>query len=267
MDNEKQMPFTEHLGELRRRILISIASVFVIFLCTFHFSEYIFEAITLPMKEDIFFSLDPPFVQFVPKNVEQTSLVFLAPAEAFWMHLKISLMTALAICIPVILYQIWQFTAPGLLQHERKYFLPFIFAGTSLFMIGAFFCFILVLPFAMGFLLTYKTGSLTPMISVGSYVDFTLKFILAFGVVFELPIALIFLTKIGVVTPAKLRKNRKYAIIMAFVAAAMLTPTPDAFNQTLMAGPIIVLYELGILASVLFYKERKPEDEKSIVPE
>jgi sec-independent protein translocase protein TatC len=124
-------------------------------------------------------------------------------------------------------------------------------------MLGALYCFFLVLPFAMGFLLTYKTGSMTPMISVGSYVDFCIKFILAFGLIFELPIAIIFFTRIGVVTPKTLAKNRKYAILIAFIAAAILTPTPDAFNQTLMAIPMIVLYEVGILISRIFVRKKE----------
>ena len=124
--------------------------------------------------------------------------------------------------------------------------------STGLFFFGAMFCFLIVLPFAMKFLLTYKTESLTPMIAVGKYIDFALKFILAFGVVFELPVVMVFLTRLGVVSPQSLAKNRKYAVLMAFVAAAILTPTPDAFNQVLMAVPIMVLYEAGIFTSRFF---------------
>jgi sec-independent protein translocase protein TatC len=109
-----------------------------------------------------------------------------------------------------------------------------------------------VLPFAINFLLTYKTLTLTPMLSVGSYVDFCLKFILAFGAIFELPLLIVFLTRLGVVTPDFLAKQRKYAIVLSFIIAAFLTPTPDAFNQTLMAFPIIILYEIGIWSSRLF---------------
>lgn len=131
----------------------------------------------------------------------------------------------------MIFHQIWKFVSPGLLQKEKKYVLPFILAATGLFLLGAAFCFFIVLPFAMSFLLTYKVGDfLMPMLSVGQYVDFCLKFILAFGAIFELPIAIIFLTRMGLVTTATLSMNRKYAILIAFIAAAILTPTPDAFN-------------------------------------
>ncbi|RMG02348.1 MAG: twin-arginine translocase subunit TatC, partial [Nitrospirae bacterium] len=162
--------------------------------------------------------------------------------------------------LPVILYQIWKFIAPGLLPSEKRYVAPFIIAGTGLFLIGDVFCFGVILPFAMGFLLTYKTGSLTPMISVGSYVDFTLKFLLSFGAIFELPIVILFLTKLGIVTPKTLAKNRKYAVLIAFVLAAILTPTPDAFNQTLMAGPILILYEAGIIISRIFSRKKEADE-------
>jgi sec-independent protein translocase protein TatC len=134
---------------------------------------------------------------------------------------------------------------------------PFVFVATALFLTGAAFCFFIVLPFAMSFLLTYKTGDfMMPMLSVGQYVDFCLKFILAFGAVFELPIFIVFFTRIGLVTPQTLAKHRKYAILIAFVVAAILTPTPDAFNQTLMALPMIVLYEVGIIVARIFVKPK-----------
>ncbi|HLA00974.1 MAG TPA: twin-arginine translocase subunit TatC, partial [Thermodesulfovibrionales bacterium] len=132
----------------------------------------------------------------------------------------------------------------------------FVFITTTFFIVGAAYCFFLVLPFAMGFLLTYKTESMIPMISVEKYVDFCLKFILAFGAIFELPIVIVFFTRMGFVSPKTLAKHRKYAILLAFVVAAILTPTPDVFNQTLMAVPIIVLYEIGILVSRIFVRKK-----------
>jgi sec-independent protein translocase protein TatC len=166
------------------------------------------------------------------------------------MNIKIAFVAGFILALPVIFHQLWKFISPGLFQKEKRYVVPFIFLATGLFLAGASFCFFIVLPFAMGFLLTYKVGDfLTPMLSVGNYIDFCLKFILAFGAIFELPIAIIFLTRMGIVTPKTLAKNRKYAILLAFVAAAILTPTPDAFNQTLMAIPIIILYEMSIIIS------------------
>jgi sec-independent protein translocase protein TatC len=129
-------------------------------------------------------------------------------------------------------------------------------SATLLFSSGAFFCFFVILPFAMTFLLGYRTETLMPMLSVGSYIDFCLKFILAFGAIFELPLVIIFLTRFGIVSPALLSKNRKYAMLVAFIIAAVLTPTPDAFNQILMAVPIIILYEIGILLSRIMYRKK-----------
>lgn len=256
---EEKLPLTEHLGELRKRIVVSLVAVLVTFSITFAFSEEIFRLIMFPLKYNLDFSVRELYVQFVPQDkLQNTKLVFLAPAEAFWMNLKVAFVAGLILALPVIFLQVWKFIAPGLLSHEKKYVLPFIIVATVLFLFGAAFCFFIVLPFAMGFLLTYKVGDfLMPMLSVGQYVDFCLKFILAFGAVFELPVIIVFLTRMGIVTPKGLARNRKYAALVAFVVAAFLTPTPDAFNQILMALPIMVLYELGIWISPLFARRRQ----------
>ncbi|MEW6117380.1 MAG: twin-arginine translocase subunit TatC [Nitrospirota bacterium] len=258
MDDEK-LPLTEHLGELRKRILISLIAVLVTFSAAFAYSEDIFKFIMFPLKYNLDFSVKEQFVQFVPQDkLQNTKLVFLAPAEAFWMNLKVAFVAGLILALPVVFLQVWKFIAPGLLPKEKKYVLPFIIMATGLFLFGASFCFFIVLPFAMGFLLTYKVGDfLMPMLSVGQYVDFCLKFILAFGAIFELPIIIIFLTKMGIVTPQGLARNRKYAVLVAFIVAAFLTPTPDAFNQILMAIPIILLYEIGIWISPLFSRKQE----------
>lgn len=258
METEK-MPLTEHLSDLRKRITISLIALLIAFVIAFNYSEEIFRSIMFPLKYNLSFSVKNPFISIIPqeKLSQTTKLVFLAPAEAFWMSMKVSFVAALVLALPVIFYQLWKFISPGLLAKEKKYVLPFVISATGLFIAGALFCFFMVLPFAMGFLLTYKLGDvLMPMLSVGQYVDFCLKFILAFGAVFELPIVIIFLTRMGIVTTKTLAKNRKYAVLVAFILAAVLTPTPDVFNQTLMAIPIIVLYEVGILVSRIFVRKR-----------
>ncbi|HEB76811.1 MAG TPA: twin-arginine translocase subunit TatC [Nitrospirae bacterium] len=252
---EDKLPFTEHLSELRERLIKSLIAVVVGFGISFYFSEKLFSFLTLPLRADLRLTTVSPYIEFVPKETPLQKLVFLAPAEAFWMHIKVSMVAGVILALPVVLYQFWKFIAPGLMPSEKKYVGPFVLSGTVLFLIGDAFCFAVILPFAMGFLLTYKTASLTPMISVGSYVDFCLKFLLSFGAIFELPIVILFLTRAGVVTPKSLAKNRKYAVLIAFVLAAILTPTPDAFNQTLMAVPIILLYETGIIISKIFSKK------------
>lgn len=256
---DAKMPLMEHLGELRKRIIVSLVALGVTFAVAFNYSEQIFGMLMFPLKYSLQFSFAKLSVHFVPHNkLQSTKLVFLAPAEAFWMNLKVAFVAGLLFALPVIFYQLWLFISPGLLPKEKKYVLPFILFATALFLAGAAFCFYIVLPFAMAFLLTYKVGDfLMPMLSVGQYVDFCLKFILAFGIIFELPIAIIFLTRMGIVTPKMLARNRKFAILFAFIAGAVLTPTPDAFNQTLMAVPIILLYEVGIWISPLFVKKKE----------
>jgi sec-independent protein translocase protein TatC len=258
MESEK-MPLTEHLSEMRKRIIVSLVALLITFVVTFVYSEKIFNILMFPLKYNLSFSMENPFVHIIPqeKLSQDTRLVFLAPTEALWMNIKVALVAALMFSSPVIFYQIWGFVSPGLLPKEKKYVLPFVISATGLFLLGALFCFFVVLPFAMGFLLTYKVGDfLMPMLSVGQYVDFCLKFILAFGAIFELPLMIIFSTRMGIVTPQTLARYRKYAILMAFIVAAMLTPTPDAFNQILMAGPIIILYEIGIIVSRIFVRNR-----------
>jgi sec-independent protein translocase protein TatC len=257
MTEDHKMPFTEHLAELRKRILISLGVLLVFFILCFNYSEEIFRLLMFPMKNTISVIKEPPYIIIKSSNIKNQSLVFLGPAEAFWMHLKVSLIAGLILSLPVIFFQLWKFISPGLLPKERRYIIPFVISASSLFFVGAFFCFIIVLPFAINFLLTYKTENLIPMISVGKYVDFCLKFILAFGAIFELPLIILFLSRMGIVKPETLARQRKYAILGAFVVAAILTPTPDAFNQTLMAVPIILLYEVGILVSRIFVKRKK----------
>jgi len=261
-----KQPLTKHLVELRKRIFVSLITVLIAFGVCFNFSEDIFRILTLPIRLMLKFSLEKPFVSYQASETPALTLVFLAPAEALWMHFKISFVSGIIITSPVIFYEVWRFISPGLLQKEKRYALPFIIVSTSLFLTGALFCFIVVLPLAMNFLLTYKTENIKPMLSVGSYMDFCLKFILAFGVVFELPVILVFLTRMGFVTTKFLSKNRKYAVLLAFVIAAVLTPTPDAFNQTLMAVPIILLYEVGIIASKLMGGKNKNRAEENSKP-
>jgi sec-independent protein translocase protein TatC len=235
-----KMPFMEHLSELRVRIVRSLVALLIGL------------GIALPFSQKI--------VDYLARPVQATgnNLVFLALTEAFWVQMKVAVIVGLFIAAPAILWQIWAFVAPGLHQHEKKYAAPFVLVGSLLFIGGGAFSLKVVTPYAINFLLSYSRPGLLPMISIGSYVDFLLKFTVAFGLVFELPLALTLLSRMGVVTPAMLAKNRKYAILGAFIAAAILTPTPDAFNQTLMAGPLIILYEIGIISARIFGRRPKP---------
>jgi len=257
MADTKMMNFLEHLGDLRKKITISLIGLCVTFVISFNYSEHILRFLMFPLKYNLDFSVRKMYMYFVPQDkLQNMKLVFLGPAEGFWMNMKIAMVAALIIALPLLFQQLWSFISPGLHQKEKKYVAPFVLIATILFLVGAAFCFFIVLPFAMSFLLTYKIGDfMMPMLSVGQYVDFCLKFIIAFGLVFELPVIIMFATRMGFVTTKTLAKNRKYAILIAFVVAAILTPTPDAFNQTLMAVPMIILYEVGIFASRIFVRK------------
>lgn len=260
---DKKVPFIEHLAELRSRLIVSIIVVAVFFVILFSYSEYLYSLIILPIKSRFVLQSSFPFFNFIPMEIKGASLIVTAPGERFWMHIKISAVGSIVISLPVIIYQAWKFIAPGLFPNEKRYLRPFIVASSIFFIIGAAFCFIVVLPFALGFLLEYKmeeTQGLQTLISIGEYINFSLKFILAFGAVFELPIVILLLTVMGVVTPAMLSKNRKYAVLIAFILAAVLTPTGDAFNLMLMAVPILILYEIGILISRLIANHKEKKD-------
>jgi len=256
MAETKMMSFLQHLGELRKKITVSLIALCVTFVISFNYSEQIMKFLMFPLRYTLDFSVKNMYLYFVYQDkLNNTKLIFLSPTEGFWMNMKIAMVAALILALPILFQQLWSFISPGLHAKEKKYVVPFMVTATGLFLTGAAFCFFIVLPFAMGFLLSYKIGDfMMPMLSVGLYVDFCLKFILAFGAVFELPIIIIFFTKMGFVTPKTLAKHRKYAVLLAFVVAAILTPTPDAFNQTLMALPMIVLYEVGILMSRIFIR-------------
>jgi sec-independent protein translocase protein TatC len=235
---DDKMPFMEHLGELRVRIMRGLAWLLAGTFVSFFFSERIVDWLARPVTKLGY------------------RLVFTAPAEAFWVQMKVALITGLFLASPGILWQVWAFVAPGLHRHEKKYAAPFVIVGSLMFIAGGSFSLFVVTPYAIAFLLSYARETLQPMITLENHVGFLLKFTLAFGLVFELPLALTLLARMGVVTPRQLAKNRKYAILGAFVTAAILTPTPDAFNQTLMAGPLILLYEVGIVSARVFGRRR-----------
>ena len=258
MADTKMMSFLGHLGDLRKKITVSLIATCVTFMVSFNYSEQLLESLMFPLRYTLDFSVTKMYMYFIPQDkLHNTKLVFLAPAEGFWMNMKIAMVAALILALPVIFQQLWSFISPGLHGKEKKYVVPFVLTATGLFLVGGAFCFFIVLPFAMGFLLTYKVGDfMMPLLSVGQYVDFCLKFILAFGAVFELPIIILFATRMGLITTQTLAKNRRYAVLIAFIVAAILTPTPDVFNQTLMAVPMIILYEVGILAARIFVRRK-----------
>ncbi|MDA0999869.1 MAG: twin-arginine translocase subunit TatC, partial [bacterium] len=158
--------------------------------------------------------------------------------------------------LPFIFFHIWRFCAPGLLSNEKRYAFPFVIASTLCFTIGALFCYYLILPYGLSFLLSFATDSLVPQISIGFYISFVFKLLLVFGLVFEVPLITLLLVKIGVVTPEFLTSNRSYVIVGAFVVAAILTP-PDIVTQLLLAGPLLALYEISVVIAKVMARKKK----------
>jgi len=226
------MSVIAHLADLRRCLIRAISALLVCAAAAFYFSDRLLQAIHLPLS---------------------APLIFLSPEEALWADLKLSLFFGLLASFPVIVYQAWRFVAPGLHPRERRYAFPVILAAVLLFFLGVAFCYFIALPFALDFLIEYgRRRNIEPQISVSHYVDFQIKFLLAFGLIFDLPAVMLVLAKMGWLTAEFLRQKRRYAIFLCFLAAAILTPTPDIFNQTLMAVPLILLYEIGLIAVRIF---------------
>ena len=244
MDNEEKQPFLSHLEELRKRLISSAIAVGLGFSVCYFFSERIFLILIKPLKA------------VMP---EGDQLIFTALPEMFLAYLKVALVAGILMASPYLFYQMWMFVAPGLYKQERSLVVPFVLASTLLFVGGALFGYFVVFPFGFKFFIGFSNEYVKALPSVKQYFGFALKLLFAFGVVFELPVIIFFLTKLGLVTTELLRKKRKYAILMTFVAAAILTP-PDVITQCMMAGPLIILYEVGIIVS-RFARKKEVEDE------
>jgi sec-independent protein translocase protein TatC len=245
--NDSPLPLTTHLEELRRKLIIAGVSWLVSFLACYAYAEKLFDLIAAPVR------------QALPAG---TSLVFITATEPFFTYLKIGALAGLLVALPVIFWQLWSFISPGLYRHEKRYIFPFVLASTLCFAVGAYFGFSFVFPMAFKVLIEFGTasGDLSAMLSMGSYLALSSKLLLAFGLVFELPVVIFFLARMGIVDHKMLRRNRKFALLAAFLLGAILTP-PDVFSQTALALPFIVLYEIGIIVARLFGKRRPADDE------
>ncbi len=257
-EEELKMPFWSHLAELRKRLVISAIAISIGFVACFNFSEDLLEILMMPLNMTIHYHASFPFLLFTPNPVK-LELYFTTLTGPFMAHLKIAFVAGLILAVPVILLQIWKFISPGLMPRERRYTGYFVFFSTLFFAAGVLFCFFLLLPFAVPFLMGYKTEHLKAIITIGEYIDFTLKFLLGSGAVFELPLIIILLSRMGIVQPATLAKFRKYAFLISFILGAIITPTPDALNMTLMSLPIYFLYEIGILGARVFGRKRNAD--------
>ena len=229
-----------HLVELRKRLIISAVSLIVVFLAMFYFHEIILNWIVEPLNNAL--------IEVGKKSVHAADGMVTTSqvGGAFFVALKVSFFAAIVGALPIILSQIWLFIAPGLYAHEKKMIVPFIIGGTVMFIVGVLFAYYIVTPFGFDFLITFGSFKFTPLINIEDYVGFFTKIMFGFGIAFELPVFAYFLALLGLVNDKQMIAFFKYAIVIIFIVAALLTP-PDVLTQLLMAGPLIVLYGLSIL--------------------
>ena len=239
MTEDEKMPFTLHLEELRKRIVICFIAIGIGFIISYGFKEKIFHYLTIPL---------------ISVMQADDKLIFTGLPEAFFTYLKVSLLSGLMLAAPVLLYQFWMFVAPGLYDKERKLLIPIVLLSSFFFIGGALFGYFIVFPFGFKFFLGFASETIKALPSMREYLSFSSKLLLAFGLVFELPLIITFLARLGIVTVEFLKKNRKYALLLFFVFAAILTP-PDVVTQIMMAFPLMLLYEISILGARVFGKK------------
>ena len=228
-NSTQQMTLVGHLGELRRRLVVSVVAVVAGSAGAYVFVEDLMRYVIAPAGR----------------------LYFMSPAEGFFAYLKLAVFAGFLAALPVVLWQVWGFVAPALTADEKRWGIVLLPGALVLFFIGVGFAYLLVWPAAVNFFLGFGNESLMPMISLGQYLSFLLSFILPFGVIFNLPLLLVALAKMGIINSAVLAKHRKMMILGAFVAGGIITPTPDVLTQTMMAMPIILFYEASIWAMKL----------------
>lgn len=234
-----ELPFLEHLEELRWRLIKALASVVVFAIPCGIFWKYIFDWVMVyPLR-----FADP-----------KPQLIVTSPAEAVMLSLKIAVAGGVILATPVIFYQIWRFVAPGLYKHERVVVLPAVFFSTLFFLSGVAFCYF-VLPYLLEFLASFAEGRLDAMYKTNEYLSFLIKLCLAFGAVFELPVISFVLTRLGLITPRFMIEKSRYALVAVFILAALLTP-PDVLSQMLLAVPLILLYLVSILVSFVVARRK-----------
>jgi sec-independent protein translocase protein TatC len=249
VQDDRTMPLTGHLEELRWRIIKALSAVGVSFFPAYVFANALFAFLQQPLQEAT--SGQPPLV------------IGTGVTEAFFTKLKVSFIAAIFLASPVVFYQIWQFVAPGLYQHEKRYVWPFVFFGSFFFVLGAGFCYSIVLPVGYAFFLQeYKSIDIQPTLRISEYLSFTARMLLAFGITFELPILAFFFARVGLITHKTLLGFFRYAVVFIFILAAMLTPGPDVASQLLLAGPLLLLYSLSIGVAYVFGKKETAHEEE-----
>jgi sec-independent protein translocase protein TatC len=244
MDEQEKIPFTEHLEELRKRLIVCFIAVGVGFVLSYGFKEKLFQILTRPLI-----------------RVMQTGdkLIFTGLPEAFFTYLKVAFLSGIILAAPVIFYEFWMFVAPGLYDKEKRLMVPVVVLSTVFFVGGAFFGYFIVFPYGFKFFLGFASETIRPLPSMREYLGFAAKLLLAFGLVFELPLIITFLARLGMVSVSFLKKNRKYALLLFFIGGAILTP-PDVVTQIMMALPLILLYEISIVGARIFGKKNSEKE-------
>ncbi len=241
---EQTQPLISHLLELRNRLLRAIVAVLVVFLGLVYFANDIYEFVSSPLVERL---------------PEGATMIATDVASPFFTPLKLTLIASIFVAVPFILYQVWAFVAPGLYKHERRLIMPLMVSSSLLFYCGVAFAYFVVFPLVFGFFTAISLGGVEFATDIASYLDFVLALFLAFGIAFEVPVAIILLCWTGATTPVSLSQKRPYIIVGAFVVGMMLTP-PDMISQTLLAIPMCLLFEVGLFFA-RFYTRKQPHEE------
>ena len=245
--SEAEDTFISHLIEMRDRLLRAVIAVVLIFICLF------------PWAKDIYGLLAQPLLAALPKGGQMIATEITTP---FFVPMKVTMMAAFLLALPWVFYQAWAFVAPGLYQHEKRLGVPLVIASVILFVTGMAFAYFLVFPLVFHFIVSVTPTGVAVMTDIGKYLDFVLTMFMAFGITFQVPIAVVLLVKMGMVSVAKLREIRPYVIVGAFVIGAIFTP-PDVVSQFMLATPLWVLYEIGIIVAAMI---SKPKPESDYVP-
>ena len=235
-----------HIADLRKRVVISSITVVIMFFACFSFYEPILEWMMAPVKHAL------------PAG---TSMIAVEIQETFFTAMKVAFFGGFIISLPVIFWQLWLFLAPGLYDHEKKLVVPFVFFATLMFLLGASFAYYIVVPVGFDFLIAFGNSVVSVLPSIGKYVGFFTKLLIGFGIAFELPVITFFLAKIGLVNDQMLKDFFRYAVVLIFIVAAVLTP-PDVISQVLMAAPLLILYGVSIYIAKVFNPAQKEEEEE-----
>ncbi|MCI5787570.1 twin-arginine translocase subunit TatC [Helicobacter trogontum] len=235
-----------HLQDLRKRLMLSLLSIVICFVACFSFHEEIFTWVQMPISNAFASGIKGKLIQ-------------VAPAEYLFVAIKVSFFAAFVISVPIVFWQLWLFVAPGLYKHEKKFILPFVFFGSFMFALGLFFCYEIVFPLIIRYVLAFGNEVVEANIASDEYLSFFIRIMLAFGFVFELPVMAFFLGKIGLITDNTLKRSFRYAVVAIFVVAAIVTP-PDVISQLLLALPMVVLYGVAIII-LKFVNPEKKQDE------